>query len=151
MYMLREVCQALAEEPVIGLDVENVPGVLAERGPEAVDCYRYSLAQPAVERGVVANEPHDGVGAVLTARDRRIARPLGAAHIDRRLVHLERVARVRLAFLDLLVSQLDFEGNLLPVDFPVGGPLQKQMCQALRHGRGPCPLPRFWTTYTMLS
>ena len=39
-------------------------------------------------------------------RDRRVARPLGAADRVRRLVHLQRIVGIRLALLDFLVRQL---------------------------------------------
>ena len=45
--------------------------------------------------GMVADDPGDAVGLVLPLRDRRVARALGAADLDRRALHLEAVVRDR--------------------------------------------------------
>ena len=62
-----------------------------------------------LQLGVVAQQPEDGVGPVLAARHRRVARPLLALllrQLHARFGQLQAVVRVLLGLLDLLAGQL---------------------------------------------
>ena len=63
---------------------------------------------------MVADDPGNPVGLVLTLGHRGIARPLGAGDLDRGLLHLERIVGIGLAALDLIVGQLAGMDRIAP-------------------------------------
>ncbi len=56
--------------------------------------------------GMVAQDPRDTIGLVLTLRHRGVTRALGAGHFDRSLVHPQRIGCVGLTLFDLALRQL---------------------------------------------
>ena len=63
---------------------------------------------------MIADDPGDAVGLVLALRDRGVARPLGAADVDRGTLHLQAIRRIGLAFLDLAMGQLARMDRIAP-------------------------------------
>src|SRR5450432_2606531 len=101
---------------VEGLQILGVPmGALADRLDGRFGGADQAHYLAVLQFRMVAHQPEDGVGPVLAARDRRIARALlagGLGQADLRIEDLELVAGIRRPLVDLVAGQLAGEDRV---------------------------------------